>query len=36
MLYLFESVHFDGLSSRVRNYDPANRIINYHEIQLVD
>jgi len=34
MLFLFESVHFDGLSPRVRNYNPTNRIINYHEIRL--
>jgi peptide/nickel transport system substrate-binding protein len=34
MLFLFESVHFDGLSPRVRNYNPSNRIINYHGIRL--
>ena len=34
MLFLFESVHFDGLSPRVRNYNPSNRIINYHSIRL--
>lgn len=34
MLYLWESVHFDGLSSRVRNYHPRNRLINYHEISV--
>ena len=36
MLYLFESVHFDGLAARVRGFNPANRIINYHEIALAD
>ena len=36
MLYLYESVFFDGLSSRVRGYSPANRIINFHEIWLAD
>jgi peptide/nickel transport system substrate-binding protein len=34
MLFLFESVHFDGLSRRVENYNPANRIVNYHSIRL--
>lgn len=36
MLYIAEAVEFDGLSKRVRNYAPANGIINYHEIELVD
>jgi peptide/nickel transport system substrate-binding protein len=36
MLYLFESVYFDGLSSRVRDYSPANRIINFDEIRLIE
>ncbi len=36
MLYLYESVHFDGLSARVRNYRPVNRVINYEELQLAD
>ena len=34
MLYLYEAIHFDGLSARVQGYHPANRIINYHEIRL--
>lgn len=36
MLYLYESVFFDGLSARVRGFDPVNRIINYDDIRLVD
>lgn len=35
-LYLYESVYFDGLSRRVRNFEPMNRIINYHELSLSD
>jgi len=31
-----EAVEFEGISKRVRNYAPANGIINYHEIELVD
>jgi ABC-type transport system substrate-binding protein len=34
MLYLYESVHFDALRARVRNYQPVNRIINYESITL--
>jgi peptide/nickel transport system substrate-binding protein len=36
MLYLHETVGFDGLSSRVRNYDPVNRLVNYGDIDLVE
>ena len=36
MLYIAEAVEFDGLSKRVRNYAPANGIINYHQLELVD
>ncbi len=36
MLYLHETVGFDGLSARVRNYNPINRLINYSEIELAD
>jgi peptide/nickel transport system substrate-binding protein len=36
MLYLYESVHFDALSARVRNYKPVNRIINYEALALSD
>ncbi len=36
MLYLHESVNFDGLSSRVRNYKPVNRLVNYSDIDLVE
>ena len=34
MLYLYESIHFDGLSARVKNYRPVNRVINYQELEL--
>ena len=36
MLYFYELVLFDGLSSRVRGFNPINRIINYDEIWLAD
>jgi ABC-type transport system substrate-binding protein len=36
MLYLHESVSFDGLSRRIRNYDPVNRHINYSAIEIVE
>ncbi len=36
MLYLYETMHFDGVNKRVRNFEPVNRIINYHEIQVID
>lgn len=36
MLYVAETVNVDGLSKRVRGYEPVNRIINYHQIRLVD
>jgi peptide/nickel transport system substrate-binding protein len=36
MLYFYELVLFDGLSKRVRGFNPTNRIINYDEIRLVD
>lgn len=36
MLYLYESVLIDGLSARVQNYKPVNRIINYDELTLED
>ncbi len=32
MLYLHDTVMFDGLSDRVRGYDPVNLIINYHDL----
>lgn len=32
MLYLHDTVMFDGLSDRVRVYDPVNLIINYHDL----
>jgi ABC-type transport system substrate-binding protein len=34
MLYLWESVFFDGVAARVRDYAPVNRRINYHEISV--
>ncbi len=36
MLYVAETVSVDGLSKRVRDYEPVNRIINYHQIRLLD
>ena len=35
MLYLYESVHFDGVSARVKNYRPINRVIPYEQLELV-
>jgi ABC-type transport system substrate-binding protein len=34
MLYLWESVFFDGVAARVRDYAPVNRRINYHAISV--
>lgn len=36
MLYLYESVMFDAVGPRVRNYGPVNRRVNYHEISVVN
>lgn len=36
MLYLHDTVMFDGLSSRVQGYDPVNLIVNYHDLAPVD
>ncbi len=36
MLYLYESVMFDAVGPRVRNYAPVNRRINYHDIGLAN
>ncbi len=36
MLYLHETVHFEGLNKSVRNYEPRTSLANYHEIELVD
>jgi peptide/nickel transport system substrate-binding protein len=36
MLYLYESVHFDGVSARVRNYRPINRVIPYEQLELAE
>ena len=36
MLYLYESVHFDGVSARVKNYRPVNGIIPYERLELID
>ena len=33
-LYLFESVYIDGLRNRIRDYNPTNGLINYHEIHM--
>ncbi len=33
-LYMHETVMFDGLHSRVRNYKPSNLIINYQDIDV--
>lgn len=35
MLYMHETVMFDGLHKRVRDYKPSNLIINYHQIDVV-
>ncbi|MDX2143377.1 MAG: ABC transporter substrate-binding protein [Rhodospirillaceae bacterium] len=35
MLYMHETVMFDGLHKRVRGYKPTNLVINFHEIDLV-
>lgn len=32
MLFLHDTVMFDGLSSRVRGYAPINLIVNYHDL----
>ncbi len=34
MLYLYESVMFDAVGSRVSHYAPVNRRVNYHEIEV--
>jgi peptide/nickel transport system substrate-binding protein len=34
MLYMHETVMFDGLHKRVRGYKPSNLIINYHQIDV--
>ncbi|MFL2770146.1 MAG: ABC transporter substrate-binding protein [Rhodospirillaceae bacterium] len=34
MLYLHDTVMFDGLSSRVQGYKPVNLIVNYHDLTL--
>ena len=36
MLYVYESVNFDGLGQGVQNYAPVNRLINYHSIKLAE
>jgi peptide/nickel transport system substrate-binding protein len=36
MLYLYESVMFDAVGSRVKHYAPVNRHVNYHEIEVAD
>lgn len=36
MLYLHDTIMFDGLSNRVAGYDPVNLIINYHDLTLAD
>jgi ABC-type transport system substrate-binding protein len=36
MLYLYETMHFDGVNKRVRNFAPVNRLINYHEIEVAE
>jgi peptide/nickel transport system substrate-binding protein len=33
MLYLHDTVMFDGLSNKVQGYDPVNLIINYHDLR---
>jgi peptide/nickel transport system substrate-binding protein len=36
MLYMHETVMFDGLHKRVSGYKPSNLIINYHQIDVVE
>jgi peptide/nickel transport system substrate-binding protein len=36
MLFLHDTIMFDGLSSRVRGYEPINLIINYHDLTVGD
>ncbi len=36
MLYLHDTVMFDGLSNRVRGYAPYNLIVNYHDLTIAD
>ncbi|MBT5241499.1 MAG: ABC transporter substrate-binding protein [Rhodospirillaceae bacterium] len=36
MLYMHDTVMFDGLSSRVVGYAPVNLIVNYHDLRLAN
>lgn len=36
MLYLHDTIMFDGLSNRVAGYDPVNLIVNYHDLTLAE
>jgi peptide/nickel transport system substrate-binding protein len=36
MLYMHETVMFDGLHRRVKDYKPSNLIINYHQIDVAN
>lgn len=36
MLYLHNTIMFDGLSNRVAGYDPVNLIVNYHDLTLAN
>ena len=36
MLFLHETVVFDGLNKTVKGYDPRARLANYHQLELVD
>jgi ABC-type transport system substrate-binding protein len=31
-IFLHEEVQTDAVKSRVRNYNPVNRVVNWHEI----
>lgn len=33
MLYMHDTIMFDGLSNRVSGYEPVNLIINYHDLR---
>jgi peptide/nickel transport system substrate-binding protein len=36
MLFLHETIHFEGLNKSVRNYAPRPSLANYHEVELVE
>ena len=36
MLYMHETVHFDGLTARTFGYEPVNRLVNFRDIYLAE